>query len=315
MRCLAAAVRDSGVSGSDAPSSECACWSVVLVCSVCNGPVKHSNDNDERVHLQNSMGKEEKLRQQRARARSKRGVEAMNGERQNNRRGRGVKLRNVQVVAAAVLSGQEYSQYADAATLAGDATVCDRTWERYSSEVWTAAEVVTTRELTRCIRSLCDAGDGIGVAADGAWNKRREAPQHCLALLHKNLPVLVVCIEKPVVGVTQCGDDYVVRPGNYQGSSKGMEGAAWECVAAELDAIDKRFRNLVRAVCVDRDASVTNTITVTVTVCTPWQWHVLHTRSLFFLCLFFFGDCRKHSRLRPSTTTQVTSPPMSETQS
>ena len=298
------------------PISEGACWSVVLVCSVCKRSTKHSNDNDERIHLPHSITKEEKLQQQRARARTKRGVQPNNGVRENDRRGRGVKLRNVQVVAAAVLSGQEYSQYADAAMLAGDATVCDRTWERYSSEVWAAAEVVTTRELTRYIRTLCDIGDGIGVAADGAWNKRREAQQHCLALLHKDLPVLLICIDKPVLGVTRSGDDYVVRPGNYQGSSKGMEAAAWERVAAELDAIDKRFRNLVREVCVDRDASVTNTITVcTLPSAHPSQQaakRVTYLSSSHYSCVSprFAVMCRKHSRLPPSTTTQVTSPPM-----
>jgi hypothetical protein len=177
--------------------------------------------------------------------------------------------------------------------------------------------VVTTRHLTSYIRALCDIGDGIGVAADGAWNKRREAQQHCLALLHKDLPVLLICVDKPVLGVTGSGDDYVVRHGNYQGSSKGMEAAAWERMAAELDAIDKRFRNLVREVCVDRDASVTNTITV----CTLHHPHPLIYPSKLSNCYLlssshlisscFSSLClgRKHSRLPPSTTTQVTSPP------
>jgi hypothetical protein len=247
-----------------APLSEGTCWSIGLTCSICGGTQEHSNDNSDRVHLPCSVAKAEKLCQRRVSARTQRGQEPNAGSNDSNRRGRGVKLRNLQAVAAALLSGQEYGQYTESAVMAGEATVSARTWERYAVSVWEAVETVTHGRLHGYIRRLCDVGTPFGVAADGAWNKRREAKQHCLTLLHDNLPIHLICIEKPVVGETRSGEEYVVRPGNYDGSSKGMEAAAWSRMADELDAIDSRFRNLVQAVCVDRDASVTSTITVVV---------------------------------------------------
>jgi hypothetical protein len=282
------------------PLSEGACWSIGLTCTICGGTQEHSNDKSERVHLPCSAAKEERLRQRRASARSKRGLEPNASRNESNRRGRGVKLRNVQAVAGALLSGHSYGQYTEGAVLAGEAAVSDRTWERYAVSVWEAVETVTTGQLTGYLRRLCNAGARFGVAADGAWNKRREAKQHCLTLLHDDLPIHLICIEKPVVGEKESGEEYVVRAGNYDGSSKGMESAAWARMAEELDAIDPRLRNLVQAVCVDRDASVTSTITVTVAplVC-PFVLCSMASESTQGA-----ASCRRHSRSRQLITTQ-----------
>jgi hypothetical protein len=128
--------------------------------------------------------------------------------------------------------------------------------------VWDAVETVTRRYLAQYIKRLCDRGAAFGVAADGSWNKARNAQQHVLVLLHNELTVHIICVEKSVMGEGDDGKEVVVSQGNYEGHSKGMESAAWDRMAAELDAMDRRFCNLVGAVCVDRDASVTTTIAV-----------------------------------------------------
>ena len=137
----------------------------------------------------------------------------------------------------------------------------ESTWERHSHAVWSATERVWSRESAAYIRWLCDRGLPIGISADGSWNKRREAPKHCLCLNHQKRPFWIHTPEKDVRGEKD-EEECIVLEGNYEGSSKGMEAAAWAEAADELDAIDPRFRWLVTAVCVDRDASVTDTIKV-----------------------------------------------------
>ena len=113
---------------------------------------------------------------------------------------------------------------------------------------------------------LCDANAAVQVCADGMWNKTREARDHCLAIHSLRLPLCLIMPQKNVYGETislQRGPvRYVLRMGDHSGSSKGMEAAAWQQVAANLDLQDTRFRALVSSVCVDRDASVTTAIKV-----------------------------------------------------
>jgi hypothetical protein len=250
-----------------APLSEGSCWSMQLTCggSACNEARQFSNDPEPRVHLVHSAGTDGKLLERGKKDRAKRGAEVKDEEKEgtkdSNRRGRGVKLFNLRSVASALLTGQTYTQYQTGGVLSGEARVNRRTWERYAGRIWTAAETVTRDHFAACIRYLCDLGEPIKLSADGAWNKRVEAMMNCLALLCEELPIWIVCLEKTVYGEKD-GKEYEVRPGTYEGSSKGMEPAAWERVAAELDAIDSRFRNLVRSVCVDRDGSVTTILQV-----------------------------------------------------
>jgi hypothetical protein len=238
-----------------------------LKCGNCGKTWKYSNDRTDRVHIMKSAAKEELLRKRRARERVKRGVDPDGGRKHHtNRKGHGIKLQNLQRVAAAILNGCSYRQYANEAVLAGDLLVDSRTWERHAIAVWDATERAGKRTMDKYIVRLCDSvqrngGSGISLSADGAWNKRREANQHCLALLHNGVPILLITPQKSVLGEKD-GKECVVRQGDYEGSSKGMEAAAWAQVAEALDAIDKRFRNLVRAVCVDRDASVTEAMRV-----------------------------------------------------
>ena len=178
------------------PVTEGVCWSMSLKCGNCGKTWKYSNDRTDRVHIMKSDAKEELLRKRRARERVKRGVDPDGGRKHHpNRKGHGIKLQNLQRVAAALLNGSSYRQYANEAVLAGDLLVDSRTWERYAVDVWAAAERAGTRTLDRYIVRLCDAVErdevsGIALSADGAWNKRREANQHCLALLHNGVPIL-----------------------------------------------------------------------------------------------------------------------------
>ncbi len=76
-----------------------------------------------------------------------------------------------------------------------------------------------------------------------------------------------------------------------------MEAAARAEAADELVAIDPRFRGLVTDGCVDRDASVTDTIKVS----NPTPTHPSNCVEMI----------RKRSRMRQSTMTQATSLPTS----
>jgi hypothetical protein len=252
-----------------APKNEGVCWSTKMKCCVCRCIQFHTNDPTERIHLESSVQKQQQLRQRRTKKRLKDGDDAKDGVKEEiNNNGRGVKALNLQTVAAALLNGSGYEEYAAQAILSSQATISESSWNRYAHAVWQAAVDLTRHHLTLYIRNLCNkisdtTGCSIGVAADGAWNKRREAPKHCLIIFHGLLPIYITTVEKAVHGEGKHGEATVIRSGNYDGSSKGMEPAAWAKVAKELDAIDDRFRMLVSTVCVDRDASVTDTICTT----------------------------------------------------
>jgi hypothetical protein len=244
-----------GPAESEPPVTDGVWWSIQLTCSVCGSTRQHSNDVRPRVHLDRSPVQETALRQRRIRARTSAGRDPNGGEKECNRDGRGVQVVNLERVCGGLLNCTGYGQYSRSAVLASDLRLSQRTWERH------AAETVATQELTRYIHRLCDINMAVGVSADGAWNKRREAGKHCLALHHDRRPIHLICPEKSVTGEKN-HSRVVVRSGNYEGSSKNMEAAAWSLMALELDAIDRRFRPLVTSVCVDRDASVTQTIKV-----------------------------------------------------
>jgi len=245
-------------------TTEGVAWSSVLLCVLCGAERTHCNDNNEpRVHLLQSEKDEERLTRRRKRRRLKVGQPDLEGVKVGGGRdGRGVKPLNIRTVAGNLLNGIGWGAYSRTAAINGDLCISDRTFERLSNKVWAAAERVTLDVLEEFVRLLCEKGEPVGVAADGAWNKCREAMQHCVAIFVGKLPVLIVTTEKPVQGEDEHGKAYMVRESEYDSSSKGMEAECWAKVAAELDLIDQRFRPLVEAVCVDRDKSVTSIIKV-----------------------------------------------------
>ena len=192
-----------GVLQAAAPLSEGSCWSMQLTCGACDEARQFSNDAEPRVHLVHSAATNGKLLERRKKDRTKRGAEVKDEEKEgpkdSNRRGRGVKLLNLRSVASALLSGQTFTQY-ETGVLNGEARVDRRTWERYASRIWTAADAETRKHFAACIRGLCDLGLPIKLSADGAWNKRVEAMMNCLALLCDELPIWIVCLQKPVYG-------------------------------------------------------------------------------------------------------------------
>jgi hypothetical protein len=106
-------------------------WSLNLRCLKCGHLENQTNDSSDRIRLPTgqptSTRTEEQLKQRRMRRRTKKGVDAKDGVKENiNRNGRGVKVMNVQTVAAALLCGQGYSDYATANVLVGNAVVSSR---------------------------------------------------------------------------------------------------------------------------------------------------------------------------------------------
>jgi hypothetical protein len=161
---------------SDPPVTDGVWWSIRLTCSVCSGTREHCNDSRPRVHLDRSPAKETALRQRRIRARTSTGRDACDGEKERrNHDGRGVQALNLERVCSALLNGNGYGKYSQSAALAGELLLSQRTWERHAVHVWHAAESVAGRELAQYIHRLCNANVAVGVSADGAWNKRREA--------------------------------------------------------------------------------------------------------------------------------------------
>jgi hypothetical protein len=286
-----------GPAESEPPVTDGVWWSIQLTCSACGSTRQHSNDARPRVHLGRSPAKETALQQRRIQARTRAGRDPRGGEKECNHDGRGVQALNLERVCGALLNGGGYGQYSRSAVLAGDLRLSQRTWERHAVQVWHAAETVATRELTRYIHRLCETNMAIGVSADGAWNKRREAAKHCLALHHDRRPIYLICPEKSVTGEKD-HERVVVRSGNYESSSKNMEAAAWSLMALELDAIDRRFRPLVTSVCVDRDASVTQTIRVSL----ARILFVLHGHTVLHFsltqCCYSVGNFPKRDHLQ-----------------
>jgi hypothetical protein len=245
-------------------ATEGAVWSSVLLCVLCGTERTYCNDNNElRVHLLQSERDEERLTRRRKKRRLKVGQLDLRGAKVGgDNHGRGVKPLNIRTVASNLLNGIGWGAYSRTAAINGDLCISDRTFERLSSKVWAAGERVALDVLEEFVRVVCEKGQPVGVAADGAWNKCREAMQHCVAIFVGKLPILIVTLEKPVHGQDQQGKSYMVRESEYESSSKGMEAECWAKVADELDTMDRRFRPLVEAVCVDRDKSVTSIIKV-----------------------------------------------------
>jgi hypothetical protein len=240
------------------PHTEGIVWKQVLTCALCGTTRLHCNDTADRVHIvRRSAAAEARLALRRKKRRTKLNLEHLDGAKiRKNHHGRGIHLLNLQLVASKVLHSMGWSDYANGAALIGDLYIPQRTFERLSGILWSAAERAALRVLSALVKAVVKEGKPIGLSADGAWNKRREALKHVLAFFLGKLPILVVTIEKTIRGTRPDGTGYVVFQGNYDGSSKGMETAAWQRVAALLDAIDTGFRPLVHWVCVDRDNSV-----------------------------------------------------------
>jgi len=142
----------------------------------------------------------------------------------------------------------------------GDFHLSEASYYRMQGEVCQAIEAECDAIIAEERASIRGSGEKWEATLDGGWSHRGfRATHHCFVVLnHLTGRVVAVKVLSKSVAMRRRSGVETVFNGNYEGSSKGMEGAAFDAVLAELD--DAGSLPSLTKICCDQDSTVARQI-------------------------------------------------------
>lgn len=165
---------------------------------------------------------------------------------------------NIREVCALVCSGIDYNKYCTYCAMRGMHCISRDSFFEISYYIYSVIETICTEEFEKVADELrereswvatCDAGwSHWGWCANEAWYPVRD--------FETGKIVCMLVLQKPRVQLSKGGKQETLFEGNYKGSSKSMEGYAFQLTVDWLSNHDilKNLKHIV----MDKDGCITN---------------------------------------------------------
>lgn len=170
-------------------------------------------------------------------------------------RGKGVKQINLETVASASYSSLTYGKYSKYEGTRGINPINRSSFYRMSELIWEHAEAIAVKSFDEVCTILKERGEKLVCCVDCGWAKRgwtstQGAYVVWEATTQKVLKVITLETERSLI---RGESEYIVREGNYEGSSGGMEVKA---LGQFLDWMkDRELLENVATIVMDKDSS------------------------------------------------------------